>query len=96
MNNQNLTNAGKGRVKGSKNKVHVNDIITDERQKELLEQLYDIALNGTYEKSRISAIQILLERTLGKVPAEVHQTITETSTLQDLLKNESPLNTPEE
>lgn len=82
----NLTNRN-GRPRGSKNKIRIHDIITDERQKELLEELYNIAMNGKYEKNRISAIEMLLERTLGRVPAEIHQNITDVTPFKELVNN---------
>lgn len=85
---ENLTNIGKGRPKGSKNKFKVNDVITDTRIQQYFEELHSIALEDKYSKNRIAAIQMLLERTLGKVPAEIHQTVTDATTLSDILDGE--------
>lgn len=80
-----IPNMGKGRPKGSKNKVRFGDVITDDMTKHVIQELYDIAMTDKYAKNRLTAIGMILDRNLGKIAVEVHQTFTDTSTLQDLL-----------
>jgi hypothetical protein len=84
---QNLTNMGKGRPLGAKNKLRWNDVITDEKLARVIEGLYDIAVNGKYEKDRITASNIIVERSLGRIPQIIEQTVIDGKTTTDLLED---------
>lgn len=83
----NLNRSGRKRS----TKLRFDDVINDERFEQVLEELYTLALDEKTTNAKIKAIEIIIDRKLGKLVNEVISTDGGSITVEDVISNGNTL-----
>lgn len=90
FNEKSLLNLNRsGKAKGTKStKFKFDEVITEDKMTNLINGLYDIAINDKWAKNRIAASTYLIDRGLGKMPQTINNIGSE-QTINDILADDN-------